>query len=150
MITVREPDAFAGMVGEDLGTTGWFAVEQADVSGFAERTGDDEPIHLDPAAARSAGFDGTIAHGLFTLSLGPKFLHELYRVERYRLALNYGFDKVRFIAPVPVGSKVRMSATVVSVDPIDGGWKVTIRQEFRCENSERPACVADAVVAYFN
>ncbi|MTD12460.1 MaoC family dehydratase [Nakamurella sp. YIM 132087] len=137
------------LLGQELGTSGWHTVDQSLITAFAHATDDFEAIHLDPGRGIEAGLGGTIAHGLYTLALGPKFLYEIFEVRGHRLGLNYGFDRVRFTAPVTVGSRVRMSATLVRAAPLDGGTRFTIRQRFEIEGRERPACVADALVAYF-
>jgi acyl dehydratase len=145
--------ALRALRGQGLGTTSWHSVTQAAIDAFAQVTEDDERIHLDPEASP---FGVTIAHGLYTLALGPKFLHELFRMEGHSLALNYGFDRVRFISPVRVGSRVRMTAHLSAVDPIPAGrgratgWKFHITEIFEIEGEDRPACVADAVVAWFD
>lgn len=143
------------MEGCELGTSDWHTVDQDTITAFAATTGDDERIHLDPKAARTQGLDSTIAHGLFTLSLGPMFLQNLYTVTGYSRALNYGFDTVRFLAPVPVDSAIRMTARLEKVRDIDGGSAFHINQAFELRYPDttvpdRPACVAEAVVAYFD
>jgi acyl dehydratase len=138
------------LVGHDLGVSAWHEVTQARIDAFASATDDFEPIHVDPERAKRTPFGRTIAHGLYTLSLGPKFLYELYSMSGHSLALNYGFERVRFVSPVPVGSRVRMAAKVVEAEAITGGTRFTIRQTFEIEGADKPACVADAVVAYFD
>lgn len=137
-------------VGQLLGTSEWHEVTQDRITAFAHATDDFERIHLDDARGREAGLGGTIAHGLYTLSLGPKFLYEIFSLNGPSLGLNYGFERVRFLSPVKVGSRVRMTATLTAVDPITGGSRVTITQTFEIEGQDKPAAVADAVVAYFN
>lgn len=138
------------LVGNDLGVSAWYEITQARIDAFAAATDDFEAIHVDPERGKQTPFGRTIAHGLYTLSLGPKFLYELYSMSGHSLALNYGFERVRFIAPVPTGSRVRMAATVVGADEVTGGARFTIRQTFEIEGADKPACVADAVVAYFD
>lgn len=137
-------------VGQLLGTSEWHEVTQDRITAFAHATDDFERIHLDDARGREAGLGGTIAHGLYTLSLGPKFLYEIFSLNGPSLGLNYGFERVRFLSPVKVGSRVRMTATLTAVDPITGGSRVTITQTFEIEGQDKPAAVADAVVAYFD
>jgi acyl dehydratase len=149
MRTVQGVDGLLALVGTELGTSAWHTVTQERINAFASATDDYERIHLDPDRGREAGLGGTIAHGLFTLSLGPKFLYEIFEVQGHRLALNYGFDRVRFTSPVKVDSRVRMTATLTGAEEIEGGSKFTLRQVFEIEGEERPACVADSVVAYF-
>ena len=98
------------------------------MNNFAQATDDHQWIHVDPERAASGPFGGTIAHGLLTLSLLPKFMHELYRVDNIAMAINYGFNKVRFITPVPVGAKVRASSVITGVDKLDGAVQAWIAE----------------------
>ncbi|MEN0137666.1 MAG: MaoC family dehydratase [Rhodococcus sp. (in: high G+C Gram-positive bacteria)] len=150
MLKLNGIDELIARVGTDLGTTDWYDVTQDRITAFAHDTEDFERIHLDPERGREAGFGGTIAHGMLTLSLGPKFLYEIFEMNGHSLGLNYGFDTVRFLNPVRVGSRIRMTARLQDARPIDGGYRFTIRQTFQIEGSDKPACVADAVVAYFH
>lgn len=145
---VEAHDDIAALEGEFLGVSSWLRVEQRMLDEFARVTGDGERIHLDPDAARAMGFESTIAHGLLTLSLGPRFVSEIVRWPKDRLSLNYGFDRVRMTAPVPVGCRVRMKLTCIRVVPIAGGMKVSFLQEFEVEGSEKPACVATSIIAF--
>ena len=140
---------FIASAGENLGTTEWRQVNQAEVDLFADATGDHQWIHVDPERAASGPFGGTIAHGFFTLSLLPVFLHELYSVEGVRMAVNYGLDKVRFPAPVPVGARVRATSVVDSVEKLEGAAQGTLTTTIEVEGSERPACVVTSIVRYF-
>jgi acyl dehydratase len=150
MLTLNGITELAERVGQELGTSDWYDVTQDRITAFAHATDDYEQIHLDDARGKEAGLGGTIAHGLYTLSLGPKFLYEIYSLDGPSLGLNYGFEKVRFLSPVKVGSRVRMTATLKAVEPIPGGQRVTITQTFEIEGNEKPAAVADSVVAYFD
>jgi acyl dehydratase len=147
---------FRSAEGQDLGTSDWLVVDQDIITAFAAATHDSERIHLDTVAAQAQGLDGTIAHGLFTLSLGPKFLQSLYSIEDYSRVFNYGYDRVRFLAPVPVNSAVRMTARLDRTRSLsDGGGVFHITQTFDFRHPDggmeaRPACVAEAVVAYFD
>jgi acyl dehydratase len=151
--TLEGTAALRTLVGQELGTTSWHRITQRHIDAFAEVTEDDERIHLDPA---ESPYGVTIAHGLYTLALGPKFLHEIFRMRGHSFALNYGFDRVRFISPVKVDSRVRMTAHLTAVDPIPAagdrgpGWKVHITETFEIQGEERPACVAEAVTAWFD
>ena len=149
MITLTGLDGIRAAKGTHLGTSAWHDVTQERVSAFAAATGDPERIHLDTAVAEAAGLPGTIAHGLYTLSLGPGFVHELLTVEGMAYPLNYGFDKVRWLAPVPTGARVRMTADLVDVRDIPGGVLLHVKQEFEMEGAERPVCVAESLFAYF-
>ncbi|HKG03892.1 MAG TPA: MaoC family dehydratase, partial [Conexibacter sp.] len=107
-------------LGQELGVSGWHEVTQEEIDAFAQVTGDDYWIHVDPDRARSTPFGSTIAHGLLTLSLGPRFSYEIYEVTGVAFGVNYGFGRVRFPAPLPVGSRVRMRATLTAVDDVPG------------------------------
>jgi acyl dehydratase len=146
MLTISGLDELRSRVGEELGVSDWHEVTQRHIDAFASATDDYERIHVDPERAKETPWGVTIAHGLYTLSLGPKFLYEIFEMRDVPLALNYGFDKVRFISPVPVGSRVRMRATLESVE--DSG-RARIIQTFEREGQEKPVCVAESVVMYF-
>jgi acyl dehydratase len=150
VLTLTNLDQYRAMVGRELGTSSWHRVTQPLITAFAEATDDDEEIHLNPEAAAKRGLGSAIAHGLYTLSLGPKFLHEIYSVSGYSLALNYGYDKVRFLRPVKVDSRIRMTAKLEAVEPLAGGSKFKIRETFHTPDATQPVCVARAIVAYFD
>src|ERR1043166_7577675 len=113
--------------GEILGTSDWHEVTQADVDAFADVTGDHQFIHVDVEKAKETPFGGTIAHGYYTLSLLPKFSYSMYSFDGFAFGLNYGLNKVRFPAPLPVGQKVRMRAELVAVDEVPGGIQITTK-----------------------
>jgi len=147
-LTIEGIDGLKELVGQELGTSDWIDVTQADVDAFAEATGDHQWIHVDPERAAQTPFGGTIAHGLYTLSVGPKFAGELFDVSGVAFALNYGYDRVRFPAPLPTGSRLRMVATLKAVDDVAGGVQVTVTQTFEREGAagaadDKPVCVAD-------
>jgi acyl dehydratase len=131
--------------GTELGPTAWYAITQERVDVFAEATEDYQWIHVDPARAADSPLGSTIAHGLFTLALGPKLMEELMAFDGFAHSLNYGYDRVRFPAPVPVGSRLRMRATITDVVDIEGGAQVTTVQTFEIEGGEKPVCVAVGV-----
>src|SRR6478736_8103783 len=112
MLTISGPEELKAKVGEELGVSDWHEVTQERVNAFAEATEDFQWIHVDEERAKDTPFGGTIAHGLYTLSLGPKFSYDLFEVAGVAFGLNYGYEKVRFPAPLPVDSKVRMRATL--------------------------------------
>ena len=134
-----------GAVGQILGPTEWVLIEQSRVDAFAQATGDHQWIHVDVERARQGPFGGTIAHGYLTLSLCSLFLPELMRVNVAGMGINYGLDRVRFPAPVRVGSRIRGRGEIISVTPVSGGVQVVVRVSIDVEGSERPACVADTI-----
>jgi acyl dehydratase len=145
VLTLHGIEGLRAHVGHELGVSGWVEVSQADIDAFAKATGDHYWIHVNPDRARETAFGSTIAHGLMTLGLGPGLTGEIYEVSGFRHLLNYGYESVRFPAPVPVGSRVRMRATLVSVEKRDAGVRFTVAQTFEREGSEKPACVAQSV-----
>lgn len=141
------PAALTRHVGEKLGTSGWFAIEQRHLDGYAQLTGDDFWIHVDvERAAREMPNGKTIAHGLFVLSLVPMLQRQIFRVERRGVGLNYGSDRVRYTATVPVGSRVRLHQTVAAAKRVGTATRLTTRCEFELEGSDRPAVVADFIL----
>jgi acyl dehydratase len=149
MLTISGIDGLRSRVGEELGVSDWHEVTQRHIDAFAAATDDYERIHVDPERARETPWGVTIAHGLYTLSLGPKFLYEIFEMADVPLALNYGFDKVRFITPVPVGSRVRMRASLTAIDETSNGVRARLLQTFEREDQDKPVCVAESVVMYF-
>jgi acyl dehydratase len=136
-------------VGEELGVSEWHSISQQDVDRFADVTGDHQWIHVDPRRATDAGFGGTITHGYFTLSLTPWLAETVYAFEGFDYALNYGLDRVRYPSPMPVGERVRMRAELTSATDVDGGLQVKITHTFEREGSEKPVCVAEALLRLF-
>lgn len=131
-------------VGQELGTSDWLPITQAMIDDFAKATGDYQWIHVDPDRAKSNLPGGTtIAHGFLTLSLSPQFSYGLYGVASTKMALNYGTNKVRFISPVPSGSRVRMRAVLLAVEEIPGGAKILTEATFEIDGQAKPACVAE-------
>jgi len=143
--TPRTREALEDLVGTELGPTAWREVTHAQVCAFAEVTGDRQWIHLDQDRAAKGPLGTTIAHGLLTLSLGPALLAELLSFEGFSASLNYGYDRVRFPSPLPVGARVRMRATVLDLSERGPAIHVHHRQTFEREGSDRPVAVADAV-----
>jgi acyl dehydratase len=140
---------FAAAAGDDLGTTDWIEIDQERIDRFADATGDHQWIHVDPERAASGPFGGTIAHGFLTLSMLPVVMGSLYRVDGISMAVNYGLEKVRFPAPVPVGSKLRGSSSVTSTQELDGAVQGTITTTIEVDGSDRPACVVQSIVRYY-
>jgi acyl dehydratase len=135
--------------GSHLGVSEWVEVDQGMIDTFAEATGDHQWIHVDPERAAQGPFGRTIAHGFLTLSLLPRLVQQVYRVEGVRMAVNYGLDKVRFIAPVPVGSRVRVSSDVLGVEEAGGGLRVRLASTVELEGSDKPACVAHTIAQLY-
>jgi acyl dehydratase len=146
-ITVNGIDEVRGLVGQTIGPSEWREVTQEDIDKFAELSGDDQWIHVDVERAKTdSPFGTTVAHGNLTLSLTDGFRRQLIQQTGVKLGINYGFDKVRFPAPVPAGSRVRAKAEVISVDELEGGWwHIVTRFTIEAEASEKPCCVADSV-----
>ncbi|KKW65032.1 MULTISPECIES: MaoC family dehydratase [Mycolicibacterium] len=148
MRTFKDLDELVAAVGSQLGPTEWLEITQERVNLFADATDDHQWIHVDPKRAADGPFGGTIAHGLLTLSLLPRFMHELYTVGNITMAINYGYNKVRFITPVKVGARVRARAELSKVDQLDGAVQSTMTTTVEIEGSEKPAAVAESIVRY--
>lgn len=144
-VIFKSIDELTASVGRDLGVTSWETIKQSRIDAFAEATGDHQWIHVDPERAREGPFGATIAHGYLTLSLSSLFLPQLMRVEISGMGINYGLDRVRFPAPVRVGSRIRGRGEILSVTPVTGGVQVVVRVTIEIEGSERPGCVADTI-----
>jgi acyl dehydratase len=141
-------DELPNLAGKDLGVSRWVDISQEDIDRFAELTGDRQWIHIDPERARSSAFGSTVAHGFFTVSLSTVLVYELLDVKDAGQILNYGLNRVRFPAPTPAGSRVRMSARVASVDAVSGGYQVVYGLTFEREGGTKPVCVADLIFRY--
>jgi acyl dehydratase len=134
------------LVGEHLGTTEWREITQEIVQQFGEATGDTQWIHTDPERAKNESpFGGTVAHGYYSLSLLPGMLEELMDIEGAVLGLNYGLNKVRFPAPVPVGKRIRCHATLKDVEKIDNGYQYIVTVIIEVEDNEKPAAAIEAI-----
>jgi acyl dehydratase len=139
---------FVAAEGTELGPTEWLEVAQDRVDLFADATEDHQWIHVDPERAADGPFGGTIAHGLLTLSLLPYFMQELYRVDDVAMAINYGYNKVRFITPVHVGARMRARAVIGAITKLDGAVQAVVTISVEVAGSEKPAAVAEAIVRY--
>ena len=147
MFILQTPSDFLGLVDQPLGSSDWFTIEQRHIEGFAQLTGDDFWIHVDTArAAREMPAGKTIAHGLFVLSLVPALQRRIWRVERRGKGLNYGSDRVRYTAPVPVGSRVRLHQRLKAAERSGAGTRITTLCEFELEGHDRPAVVAEFIL----
>lgn len=145
MTTFASPQELAGSVGSHLGHSAWLEVTQERIDAFADATDDHQWIHVDPERARSGPFGTTIAHGYLTLSLAVRFVDEIFAVEGVRMGVNYGTNKVRFISPVPVGSRLRAGGTLAAIEEVPGGWQATLDLTFEVEGAGKPACVAQVL-----
>jgi acyl dehydratase len=141
-------DQLEAAAGQELGPTDWLEVSQDRVDRFASATGDHQWIHVDPDRAAQGPFGGAIAHGLLTLSLLPRFMHELYSVDGVAMAINYGLNKVRFISPVRVGAKIRARCTLADVTRLDGAAQVVMVTTVEIDGVDKPAAVIESVVRY--
>jgi acyl dehydratase len=149
MTTLTGLEGLRDAEGRELGVTDWREITQAEVDAFAEATGDHQWIHVDPERAAASPLGGTIAHGLLTLSLAPAMTASLLSFEGFAFALNYGYDRVRFPAPLRVGARLRMRATLASVTDIPGGAQITIVQTFEVEGGTKPVCVAESLARVY-
>ena len=134
--------------GLELGPSEWVEITQERIDGFAASTGDNQWIHVDPTRAAAGPFGTTIAHGFLTLSLLPELWFELAGDAGYRLAVNYGVDRVRFPAPVPSGSRVRARFKVGEISEVNGGEQAVIEATVEREGGEKPVCVAQLVFRF--
>jgi acyl dehydratase len=150
-VIVSSVEELKTRVGEHLGYSDWLSIDQERVNLFADATGDHQWIHVDPERAkRESPFGGPIAHGFLTLSLIPDLIPQVLRVEGIKLAVNYGCDRVRFPAPVPVGAEVRLGAELQSVDDIgDGVAQAKVRYTVEVKQAPKPSCVADVLFRYY-
>jgi acyl dehydratase len=149
MTTITGLEELKQYDGKELGTSDWHEVTQEDINQFADVTGDHQWIHVDVERAKETPFKGTIAHGYYTLSLAPALSDEIFQLEGIAFGINYGLNKVRFPAPLPVGGKVRMTAKVASLDTIQGGAQMVLELTFEHEGGEKPVCVAESVVRLY-
>ena len=148
--TVQGLEELKALAGHDLGYTDWLQIDQGRVNTFADATDDHQWIHVDPERAATGPFGSTIAHGYLTLALLIPLMSDLLVVEGVRMSLNYGLDKVRFPAPVPVGAKIRLKGQVATVDEVKGdGVQITIDFTVEIEGSDKPACVARGVYRHY-
>ena len=149
MLTLTGLDEVQAYVGKELGVSEWHEVTQEAINDFAAVTGDDQWIHLDVERAKDTPFGGTIAHGYYTLSLAPRFSYAMFKLEGFAFGVNYGLNRVRFPAPLPVGSKVRMTATLAAVDEVPGGAQITTELVFERDGGDKPVCVAESLARVY-
>jgi acyl dehydratase len=145
--TLAELPSFKGQV---LGSSEWFEVTQDRVNTFADATGDHQWIHVDPErAAAESPFGGPIAHGFLTLSLFVPMWSQILTVTDVKMGVNYGLNKVRFPAPVPVGSKIRLTATLLEVEEVKGGLQLVASGVIEVEGSDKPVCVLESLTRLY-
>jgi acyl dehydratase len=134
------------LIGQEVAVTDWFSITQERVNLFAEATGDRQWIHIDVERSRKESpYGGTIAHGFLTLSLLPMIMESAVSIPSAKMGVNYGLNKVRFPAPVPVGSRVRGRMTLQEVEDIEGGAQVTWKVTMEREGGDKPVCVAESI-----
>ena len=150
MSTTVKVDDFHTLVGQHLGYSDWVTVEQDRVNQFADATGDHQWIHVDIERANHGPFGGPIAHGYLTLSMIPELLDQVLTVSDTTSGVNYGCNRVRFPAPVPVGSDVRLGVAVATVDPVAGGVQVVLDATVEVRDAKKPSCVAQVIFHYYN
>ena len=135
----------AALVGQDIGASNWVQIDQDRINQFAQATGDHQWIHLDPVRAAAGPFGAPIAHGFLTLSLLPMLFESAFAVDDVRMGVNYGLNRVRFVSPVRVGSRLRGRFKLLSFEPLEGGAQLTVEATIELEGSAKPACVAETV-----
>ena len=145
----ESPRDLIGQEGTKLGPTDWLTIDQTRVNGFAEVTGDHQWIHVDVERAKEGPFGGAIAHGYLTMSLVNFFLPDLIEVRGFTHAVNVGADRLRFLAPVKVGSRIRGVGEIVGAEEIKGAIQSVVRVTVEIEGSDKPACVVDTISRYF-
>jgi acyl dehydratase len=147
MLNVDRPTDLVAFVGQKLGTSAWVLIDQAMIDAFGQVTGDTSWFHVDLERARRDMPGGrTIAHGFLTLSLFHRMSSTIYEIQRRRRGVNYGMNRLRFTAPVPAGSRVRLHETLKAAEPIDGGVRLTLECTVEIEHEPKPALLAEMVV----
>ena len=147
MRVIASMEELKTLIGQEVAVTDWISVTQERVNLFADATGDHQWIHLDVERSRKESpFGGTIAHGFLTLSLLPMMIQSAVTMPATKLAVNYGLNKVRFPAPVPVGSRIRGRMTLLEVEDIEGGVQIVWKVAMEREGGDKPVCVAESIV----
>ena len=138
------------LVGTEIGTSEWWLIDQARIDKFAEATGDFQWIHVDPVRAKASKFGSTIAHGYLTLSLLAGMRFQTFEVTETSMAVNYGMNKVRFLSPVPAGSRLRAKFELAQINArADGGLECTFKATVELENAPKPACIAETITVCY-
>lgn len=142
-------DGLPELVGHAFGPSSWRRVTQEDVRAYADVSGDHNPIHIDPEAGARSPFGRTVVHGYLTLSLVVPLMAEVFTVADMGTGMNYGLDRLRFPAPVPVDGRIRLRGEILETTPVDGGHQIKVGLTFEAEGSTKPACVAELVLRYY-
>jgi acyl dehydratase len=150
MKTITGLEELRDAKGETLGTSDWHEVTQEAIDAFADVTGDHQWIHVDRERAKDAPFGGTIAHGYYTLALAPMLTGQVMALDGFAMVINYGANRVRFPAPVPVGSRVRVTVKVADLEDSPGGAQLTLELTFEVEGGEKPVCVAQTLMRVYS
>ena len=145
IVTFPTLASLADKVGQPLATGEWLTVDQARIDQFAQATGDHQWIHVDPVRAAAGPFGATVAHGFLTLSLLPQLAESALEIGDVKMGINYGLNRVRFPAPVPVGSRLRAQVALKAYEPLAGGAQLTMEVTIEREGSDKPVCVAETV-----
>ncbi|MCW2919787.1 MAG: MaoC family dehydratase [Actinomycetia bacterium] len=148
--TVTGLDEIKALAGRDLGSSPWLEITQQRIDTFADATGDHQWIHVDPDRAKDGPFGTTIAHGYLTLSLLIPMWNDILDIQGIGMAVNYGLNRVRFPAPVPSGSRIRLSAALTEVSDVPGGLQTLVDFVVHCDRTDKPVCVAEAVYRYYD
>jgi acyl dehydratase len=149
MNTYQHLSELQALIGSILGTSDWLHINQSRIDQFAAVTGDDQWIHVDPVRAAAGPFHSTVAHGHLTLSLLPVMVRTAFKVADVRMSVNYGLNRVRFPAPVPVGSRLRGHFKLLTFESIPGGAQVVVEVTSEREGHSKPACVAESVARHY-
>ena len=149
MTTFASSADLVASAGTELGSTDWTVIDQGRIDLFAEATGDHQWIHVDPERAKAGPFGAPIAHGYLTLSMLAGHLGGVVQVREVRMGVNYGLNKVRFMAPVPVGSRLRARVTLLDAQPLEGGMQLAWRSTIEREGADKPVCVAEPLARYY-
>jgi len=149
-LVLKNVAALKEYLGKELGVSDWHLVTQDEINMFADATGDHQWIHVDvERAKKESPYKGPIAHGYYTLSLAPVLVGQIFEVQEKKMGINYGTEKVRFPAPVPIGKKVRAKAELSSLKEVKGGVQANIQLTFEVEDQPKPACVAEVIYRYY-
>lgn len=148
--TFSSPDALLDAVGTELEPSEWVEIDQDRIDRFADATGDDQWIHVDPERASAGPFGATIAHGYLTLAITNMFLPQMLEVANVSMGVNYGVNKVRFPSPALVGCRLRGTGSIAEVTAIDGGVQTVVKLVVEIEGAEKPACVVESVSRFMS